>query len=91
MPVYTVLILPAAERDLESVADTIRARMRTAILDLAENPRPPGVLKMEGHQNQYRIRVGNHRIVYEIRDRQLVVSVVAVADRAQIYKIAKRR
>lgn len=53
---------------------------------LADNPRPVGSLKMQGLEDTYRIRVGNHRVLYRIFDNELVVLVVAVGDRKDIYR-----
>jgi len=55
----------------------------TRISDLAANPRPPGCEKLSA-QERYRIRQGRYRVVYEIRDRELVVLVVTVAHRREI-------
>jgi mRNA interferase RelE/StbE len=55
------------------------------IADLAGNPRPPGCQKLSA-QERYRLRVGRYRVVYEIRDRELVVLVVKVADRKDVYR-----
>jgi mRNA interferase RelE/StbE len=55
------------------------------IADLAGNPRPPGCQKLST-QERYRLRVGRYRVVYEIRDRELVVLVVKVADRKDVYR-----
>jgi mRNA interferase RelE/StbE len=53
---------------------------------LAENPRPHGCQKMHGHENLYRARTGDWRVVYEIRDNVLLVLVVAVGHRREIYR-----
>ena len=60
--------------------------MREAITGLAQNPRPPGSLKMHGGDDLYRIRVGDYRIIYEIRDAILLVVVVKIGDRRDIYR-----
>lgn len=52
---------------------------------MAENPRPSGVVKLENTDNQYRIRVGNYRVLYEIQDDVLIVKVVRVGHRRDVY------
>jgi mRNA interferase RelE/StbE len=49
-------------------------------------PRPPGCVKLTGYPNLYRIRVGNYRIVYEIQDAKLIIIVITVADRKDVYR-----
>ena len=59
----------------------------TAIDGLAENPRPDGVKKLKGSEEDlYRIRVGDYRIIYEVYDIRLIVNVVAVAHRREVYE-----
>ena len=53
---------------------------------LATNPRPPGVEKLAAQVNRYRIRVGDHRIVYEIRDAVLLIMVSRIAHRREVYR-----
>jgi len=63
----------------------MRARILTAIGDLSEDPRPPGCRKMEG-VDLYRIRVGDWRVLYQIRDFRLMVVVVQVGHRREVYR-----
>jgi mRNA interferase RelE/StbE len=53
---------------------------------LAHNPRPRGVMKLQGEDDLYRIRAGDYRIIYSIQDRVLIVLVVAIGNRRDIYK-----
>ena len=83
---YSVVILPAAERDLRGLERVPEyARIRTAIRGLETNPRPAGVKKLRGSTNDWRIRLGSYRIVYEIQDEVLTVLVIRVAHRSQAY------
>jgi len=61
-------------------------RLRPHIDGLATNPRPPGAKKLKGVAEAWRIRIGDFRIVYEIRDRILLVLVVRVAHRREAYR-----
>jgi mRNA interferase RelE/StbE len=56
------------------------------ILVLAQNPRPPGCIKLSGPSSLWRIRVGDYRVVYQIQDQQLIVLVVTVAHRRDVYR-----
>lgn len=84
---YRVLIKPSAAREIEAV-DQKRDRQRivTRILALANEPRPVGCEKLAGESNRYRVRVGRYRIVYSVADAELLVLVVRVADRKDVYR-----
>jgi mRNA interferase RelE/StbE len=83
---YTIEIAPAAERALKKLQADIQKRIIKALLKLQEDPRPAGVKKLSGEDDLYRIRVGDYRIVYQIRDNELVVLVVRVAHRRDVYR-----
>jgi mRNA interferase RelE/StbE len=53
---------------------------------LAENPRPLGVRKLEGEEDLYRLCIGDYRVLYAIRDAALLVLVVRIADRREVYR-----
>ena len=91
MPGYVVRFAASAEEDLDAIAEPMYRQIRSAIAGLADNPRPPGVLKMAGTKAAYRIRVGQYRVAYEIHDRVLLVMIIAVGNRDKIYSILKRR
>lgn len=61
-------------------------RVDTAILSLADNPRPHGCRKMSGYKDTYRTRAGEYRIIYEIHDDVLVVLVVRIGHRRDVYR-----
>jgi mRNA interferase RelE/StbE len=81
---YRITFAPSASREFKKLTRDLQQRLRPAIDGLAENPRPHGVEKLTGQEDLYRIREGDYRIVYEIRDAKLIV--VAVADRKEIYR-----
>jgi len=88
---YKVLITRSAAKELEEIAGKKdRQRITQRILALAENPRPPGVEKLSGTNEKYRIRQGNFRILYEIQDDKLIVTVIRVADRKDVYRKGRR-
>lgn len=87
---YDVQLTHKAERGLRRVRRGDPAayhRISSAIRLLAEEPRPTGVKKLKGvDPPAWRLRVGGYRVVYEIRERQLVVMVVHVAPRGEVYR-----
>ena len=82
---YTVLICKSAQKNLARLESSIQNRITDAIRDLANNPRPAGTKKLTGRE-AWRIRIGDYRIIYEIHDDQLIVLVVVVGHRREIYK-----
>lgn len=87
MASYRLLIKRSAAKELEAIAGKKdRERITQRILALAENPRPPGVEKLSGTSEKYRVRQGDFRIVYEIQDDVLIVYVVRIADRKEVYR-----
>jgi len=84
---YRVLIKPSAAKEIEAV-DQKRDRLRivVAIRSLANNPRPNGCEKFSGQPDRYRVRVGRYRIVYSVGDRDLLVVVVRVGHRRDVYR-----
>jgi mRNA interferase RelE/StbE len=85
---YTVELAPAAERELNALIKTARDRIIQHLLDLQTEPRPPGVKKLDDHT--YRIRVGDYRILYEIQDQVLIVLVLKVGHRRDVYRRRRR-
>jgi mRNA interferase RelE/StbE len=83
---YSIQILPSAERAIANLDGTQRRRIGAKIDTLATNPRPAGVKKLKGEDDLWRMRVGDYRVVYEIRDRHLVVLVVTVGHRREVYR-----
>jgi mRNA interferase RelE/StbE len=87
MSPYRLEIRPSVERSLRKIRDAkLQQRLDKAFNQLAENPRRRGVEKMAGAQNRYRFRVGDYRIIYEIHDAVLLVLILAVGDRKEIYR-----
>jgi mRNA interferase RelE/StbE len=63
-----------------------QVRIAAKIDSLAHDPRPRGVEKLSGEENLYRVRVGNYRIIYQLQDAQLIVLVVKVGHRRDVYR-----
>ena len=82
---YEIHLTPAAERNLKKLPRHIVPIVQRKIETLAANPRPQGVEKMRGEENLYRIRTGDYRILYTIEDRKLIVLVVKIGNRRDVY------
>jgi mRNA interferase RelE/StbE len=83
---YRILFAPAALRQFRKLPVPIRKRLSPHIDALADNPRPPGVVKLSGSSDIYRVRVGDYRIVYEIQDVGLVILVLKIGNRREVYR-----
>lgn len=81
---YTVVLKPAAERALKKIAQPTLRRIAKAIDNL--DPRPSGVTALQGEPGLLRIRVGDYRIIYIVRDDVLTVLVVTVGHRREVYQ-----
>ena len=82
---YNVRITGSAAKELEALQKPDRQRIVERIRSLATNPRPPGAEKLSGH-DKYRIRQGNFRILYTIHDNELIVVVIKIGDRKDVYR-----
>ena len=85
MAKYKVTFKKLVAKDLRNIANRDVQRILAQIDLLADNPRSEGCLKLSNKQ-QYRVRVGLYRIIYEIQDARLVIQVVQVGHRTNIYK-----
>ncbi len=85
MASYRLSIKPSAAKEIEALPKNDRLRVIKRIKGLAENPRPSGCEKLSGN-DEYRVRQGQYRIVYSISDEELVVLVVKVANRHEVYR-----
>jgi mRNA interferase RelE/StbE len=82
---YTIRIERKAQKKLAKISNPYYSKIKTAILDLGNNPRPQGFKKLKG-RNGYRIRVADYRVIYEIIDQELIIDVIEVDSRGNIYK-----
>ena len=74
-------------KDLEKIPQTSRLLIKKSILNLSQNPRPAGCKKLKGGKaSQYRIRCGKYRIVYTIKDEVLLVTIIEIGQRKDIYR-----
>jgi len=82
---YEILIRRSAEKEIRDLPRDVRGRVVGRIRALASIPRPAGCEKLTG-RDAYRVRVGLYRIIYTIEDRRLVIEVVRVAHRREVYR-----
>ncbi len=84
---YSILFLPSAQKALAKLPQKDQARVDRQVLALADKPRPAGAVALKGGgKGLWRVRVGNWRIVYQIQDDRLIVLVVDVAHRREVYR-----
>jgi mRNA interferase RelE/StbE len=83
---YNVILKPRAEKAFAVLSKMLQARILETLEQLTTNPRPNGVKKLSGVDNLYRLRVGDYRIVYALNDEQLLVLVVKIAHRREVYR-----
>ncbi len=83
---YSILLAPPAERQLRAFAPAVQKRLVKRMKTLRHNPRPQDVKKLAGEDDLYRIREGDYRIIYSIQDKELIVLVVKIGDRKEVYR-----
>ena len=83
---YDVRLARRAVRSLAHLQRQEQLRIRAAIDLLAENPRPPGCVALQGEHGVFRVRVGDFRILYEVLDGLLLVQVVRIGHRREVYR-----
>jgi mRNA interferase RelE/StbE len=83
---YAIDFKPAALRDLKKLPKDIQQRISNAVSTLADDPRPHGVKVLQGGDGLLRLRVGDYRVVYRVEDRALLVLVIRVGHRREVYR-----
>ena len=86
MPSYRVVLTSSAERELKKLPADLVARILPRLESLASNTRPAGCRKLQGGDREWRIRVGDYRVVYTIDDGKLLVEVVRIRHRREVYE-----
>lgn len=82
---YRLEFTPGADRQFRNLPKDVQERLTPHIDALIRNPRPPGIKKLKG-EDAYRLRVGDHRIIYEVHDKRLLVLVVKIGHRREVYR-----
>ena len=81
---YELRIVRSAEREISRFPSAVRTRLSKRIISLEESPRPRGARKLTGRE-EYRLRVGDYRILYIIDDRNQIVTILAAGHRQEVY------
>ncbi|MFU8842770.1 MAG: type II toxin-antitoxin system RelE family toxin [Bacteroidales bacterium] len=83
---YAIVYKKSAAEELLRLPQGMAYKVKTAIDNLAGNPRPPRCSKLKGSVSDYRIRVGNYRIIYTIADTLLIITIIKIAHRKSAYR-----
>ena len=83
---YAIDFVPSAKRELQKLPREVQLKLNQRIDSLSLDPRPRGSKKLKGGDELWRIRMGDYRVVYEVRDKVLLVLVVRVARRREVYR-----
>ena len=83
---YQVEIAPAAQRDFTRLPSEVIRKVDAAIVELEQNPRPHGCAKLDGSEDEYRVRVGEYRVLYVIHDEGKRVTIAHVRHRREAYR-----
>jgi mRNA interferase RelE/StbE len=83
---FQIIVERSAEKDLKRIASEVRPKLATAIRALAEDPRPPGCRKLVGSDNDWRIRVGSYRVIYDIADEIRIIRITRIRHRKDSYR-----
>ena len=88
---YRIEIKSSAKKELAQLPREIGENVVREIARLATNPRPNGCKKLTGSQHSYRIRVGNYRVVYSLFEQKLIIEIVKIGNRKDVYGNKKDR
>ena len=83
---YSLRISQSAQRELDRLSPAIHSRINRRIQSLRNNPRPRGVRKLKGREEEYRLRAGDYRVLYTIDDTNNVVAIFYVRHRREAYR-----
>lgn len=85
MAYYKIEFKPKAEKELRKLPAAVIGKISAEIDQLAENPYPPGCKKLIGSEHAYRIRVGDYRVVYTVLNNRLIVQIIKIGHRKDVY------
>jgi mRNA interferase RelE/StbE len=81
-----VIVPKPVQKQLDNLPNDVHKRVVRRITALKENPRPHGCVKLRGYENEYRIRIGDYWVRYEVRDQEFIVLVLHCAHRKNAYR-----
>lgn len=85
-PVYSISYERSSAKELSKLDKPVARRIIKSVNKLGDDPRPPGCRPLVGYEGLWRIRIGDYRVIYSIEDDNLIVLVVRVAHRREVYK-----
>lgn len=83
---YEIQLTSRAQKSLKKLEKRVLVKIASLIDSLENDPRPNGVKKMKGHDNRYRVREGDYRVVYQIDDGKLLILIIDLGHRKDIYR-----
>ena len=83
---YAISYVPSAAKAIRKLDKSVARRLLEAIDGLATDPRPPGFIQLAGGRGELRIRVGDYRVVYDVQDGELIILVLRVGHRREVYR-----
>jgi mRNA interferase RelE/StbE len=83
---YSIVFTKAAKRQFDKLLKPAKRQLGNAIESLAADPRPAGVVKLSGEERLYRVRIGDYRAIYQVKDNRLLILVVKVGHRSKVYR-----
>jgi mRNA interferase RelE/StbE len=88
---YEIVFKPAAQRDLKNLPPKTQNRLLQGIMVLAENPYSQGVEKLARYDDLFRLRVGDFRVIFEVHEAEVVILIVRIGDRKEIYRLISKK
>lgn len=82
---FKIILSAHIEKDIRGIPKKILEKIFVEIKKLSFDPRPKSVKKLKGYENLYRIRIGNYRVVYTIEDKILIIEIIKIAHRQDVY------
>lgn len=83
---YQIIFEAPAQRQFRKLARIIQTKILKTLIKLEENPRPAGCKKLQGLEHLYRLRIGDYRVIYRVKDNKLLVLIISLGHRREIYK-----
>ncbi len=83
---YTIIVTKSIQKELDNLPNDIKSRVCSKVSQLSEDPCPDGVTKLKGYENEYRIRIGDYRVRYEIFDKNETILLLQCKHRREVYK-----
>jgi len=83
---YQVIVPRPVQKQLDDLPGSVRERVIVRVMELKDNPRPHGCVKLKGYEHEYRIRIGDYRVRYEVRDEEAIVLLLHCAHRKDVYR-----